>query len=169
MSERRLLKLARLVLSVSFVVVCQLGQRWIQFLLKVCQSIPSLWSHLVSVCLLHRLQRSSSATQREVCLRATVEKKNKKDTYVHESLILNANTVTCKHVFSVAFQSSLLLFSRRTACVRLRKSTSACIACLKPAAQESRIMRRLWQSKTKVLQRGNNRLSNTKCQWLIKT
>lgn len=125
MSERRLLKLARLVLSVSFVVVCQLGQRWIQFLLKVCQSIPSLWSHLVSVCLLHRLQRSSSATQRKVCLRATVEKKNKKDTYVHESLILNANTVTCKHVFSVAFQSSLLLFSRRTACVRLRKSTSA--------------------------------------------
>ena len=74
------------------------------------------------MCLLYRLQLSLSATQGDMCLCSSVKKKQKNQpTYVHESLILNANTVTCKHVFSVAFQSSLLLLSRRTACVGLHK------------------------------------------------
>lgn len=72
--------------------------------------------------------------------------------YVHQFLILNANTVTCKHVFSVEFHSGLL-FSRRTACIRLHKSTSG-LHCVSGACQwESRIVCRSWRSKLKVFRR----------------
>lgn len=80
--------------------------------------------------------------------------------YVHQFLILNANTVTCKHVFSVEFHSGLL-FSWWRACIRLHKSTSG-LHCVSGACQsESRIVRCSWRSKLKVFRRKQLTIKHT--------
>lgn len=80
--------------------------------------------------------------------------------YVHQFLILNANTVTCKHVFSVEFHSGLL-FSRRRARARLHKSTSG-LHCVSGACQsESRMVCRSWRSKLKVFRRKRLTIKHT--------
>ncbi len=95
-----------------------------------------------------------------MCVCVAVQKKN---TYVHEFLILNANTVTCKHVFQLNFIAVCPSPSGQLAFAYI-KAHPHCVAC----QSESRITRRLWQGKTKGLQRETANYQTHNASGLIK-
>lgn len=61
---------------------------------------------------------------------------SKKNTYAHESLILNANTVTCKHVFQLNFIAVCSSPSGQLAFAYIKAHPSFAFACNKHCQSE---------------------------------
>ncbi len=122
-----------------------------QNFLQACKSIPFSFSSKQYV---FSRQQTVCITARRVC--ATV----RKTPFVHEFLILNANTVTCKHVFQLNFKAVCSSLSGQPAFAYI-KAHPHCVACSEPPTGKKGSCTAFGKAEQKVLRGKQSTIQHT--------